>query len=92
MADYTSVVAQARRLRELALQTHDEVEQRNRGRYAAYLWLAAAPQGQALLDDWCLTLLRPSSCPEDEGEKRFVQKVLRVIREDAPRALSEEAM
>jgi hypothetical protein len=96
MPDYTSLVAQARRVRELALQTAEEVEARNRGRYAAYLWLAHEPQGQALLDDWCLLLttglLQPGVTGEDLGEMRFVQKILKVIREDAPQALSEETV
>jgi hypothetical protein len=96
VADYTSLIAQARRIRELALQTQEEIDARNRGRYAAYLWLAHEPNGQALLDDWCLLLttglLQPAVTGEDLGEMRFVQKILRVIREDAPRALSEEAM
>jgi hypothetical protein len=88
MADYTSLVRQGQSLRDLALQEQAEREQRNQARFAAYLWLAREPNGQVLLDDWCLTLLKPSACPEDEGEKRFIQKILKVIREDAPRALA----
>jgi hypothetical protein len=90
MADYGSHTAQARRLRELSTQTQAEVEARNRARYAAYRWLAEQPTGQLLLDDWCLLLLQPALTPEDTGERRFIQRVLKVIREDAPTALGGE--
>ncbi len=90
MAEYLSYLAQARRLRELSGEPQREVAARNRARYAAYVWLGQTPQGQALLDDWCLLLLQPAVTPEDEGERRFIQKVLRIIREDAPQALAQE--
>jgi hypothetical protein len=90
MAEYVTHLSQARRLRELALEEQTARAARHRATCAAYLWLAQQPQGQLLLDDWCLVLLQPAQTPEDTGERRFIQRILKVIAEDAPRALEEE--
>jgi hypothetical protein len=90
MAEYLTQLSQARRLRELALEEEYAKDARRRVVAAAYLWLAQQPQGQLLLDDWCLRLLQPALTPEDTGERRFIQLVLKTIREDAPAALREE--
>jgi hypothetical protein len=89
MADYLTQLHQARRLRELALETQRERQARYKATCAAYVWLAHQPQGQLLLDDWCLVLLQPATTPEDTGERRFIQRILKVIAEDAPAALQE---
>jgi hypothetical protein len=89
MPDYTSLVTQARRLRELGLASGDEITARQRARYAAYLWLAHESQGQILLDDWCLILLRACETAQDEGERRFVLRILKAIV-DAPQQLGDE--
>lgn len=80
----------ARRLREVALQTREDLATYERRVAEAYRWLAAQEQGQVLLDDWCRVLLEPAMTPEEEGARRFVQKVLRIIREDGPLALEND--
>lgn len=82
--------AHAARVRLVALQTRDELATYERRVALAYRWLAAQDQGQVLLDDWCRILLEPALTPEDEGARRFVQKVLRIIREDGPLVLEED--
>lgn len=82
--------AHATRLRMVALQAREDLATYERRVALAYRWLAAQDQGQVLLDDWCRVLLEPALSPEDEGARRFVQKVLRIIREDGPLALEED--
>lgn len=79
MVDYTNHNGQAFRLRELALEAQSEINERNALRHHAYLWLAVQPQGQLILDDLALTLLKPCMCPEDEGERRMVLKIFKAI-------------
>lgn len=59
VAEYTSVLGRARRLRELATESRQEREARNAARLSAYHWLATQPIGQLVLDDMALVLLQP---------------------------------
>lgn len=81
MPDYTTALHQARSVRALALQSQAEVQERNRTRLTAYRWLATQPQGQALLDDLALVLLKPCETPQDEGERRVVLKIFHAIQQ-----------
>jgi hypothetical protein len=91
VADYTHVLGRSRRLRELATATRQERESRNHARLAAYRWLATEPQGQVLLDDMALVLLKPCLTPEEEGERRCILKIFAAIDEAVSRDEEEFA-
>jgi hypothetical protein len=82
--------AHAQRVRLVALQMREDLRTYERRVALAYQWLAAQPNGQVLLDDWCRILLEPALTPEDEGARRFVQKVLQIIREHGPAVLEDD--
>jgi len=87
MALYQGSLQQVQAIREQAARART----RRRDVAQAYLALVQSEWGQVILDDLVQSvLLRPNTCPEDEGERRVVLKMLRLIAE-APAVLADES-
>ena len=90
MVNYARAEQVAQQLVTLALQDPDTQRQIH-ALHAAYRRFARSDDGQVILNNLALVLLKPCKTPEEEGERRLVLSIFTTIR-DACRDLTEETV
>jgi hypothetical protein len=81
MSEYAERFQAARRLRGLTIRDELEARRHLQALYGAWRRVAASADGQVILDNLALVLLKPCDKPEDEGARRLVLSLFQTIRE-----------
>lgn len=79
MAEVLSGPQQANLLMRLSQQDAIEARRLVQALYGAWRRVYASSDGKVIVENLCLVLLQDNACPEDEGEKRLVRKILKAI-------------